>query len=110
ITFASLIIVTWKYLFYQHLRKNNAEAQPAGSKATLALDQERATLTTHRLPSLYPPQIDEPLSVTENTTRELINRNVSGIPTSTVTGYGNRSGGGEMVCRTHRHYRAPRLV
>jgi uncharacterized OB-fold protein len=81
--FIFLVIGAWDYLHYQRLRKNDAEAQQAKSTSTLDTtshsvpDQMKAALTTDRLPSLNPPPVDEPLSDTENTTRQLIDRDAS---------------------------------
>lgn len=77
--FPFLVIGAWDYLHYRALRKDNANTQEARLTATLAPpqavpEQVNAALTTDRLPSPYPRLPDNPLSATENTTRQLIDR------------------------------------
>lgn len=71
--FTFLVIGIWDYLHYRRLRKSNAETQrDIASQASL--DEVKAGLTTDRLQSPNPTPIDEPLGITENTTRQLIDR------------------------------------
>jgi ribosomal protein L40E len=79
--FPFLVTGAWDYLHYRALRKDNAKTQQARLTATLASpeavpDQVNAALTTDRLPPPYPRLPDEPPGVTENTTRQLIDRSV----------------------------------
>jgi uncharacterized OB-fold protein len=79
--FTFLVIGVWDYLHYRRMRKSNAETQrtisidPLDTAPQASPDQVGAGLTTDRLQSINPRPIDEPRNITENTTRQLIDRN-----------------------------------